>query len=280
MTMSAIINALGERVQDTEDSHFLVGHKIQALDNAQKIIVSLTDDFYLSSLKTKRTVTVSGGEVSLDVLYSTNTETGVTTDAPTDGTLSVFTTTSPYSFVDGDIVTCSGFVQANELNGLTGVVKYVGLGTTSEFKIKSVLTPTAETTGGTVSLTNGGMAIRNGIFKVYDETNGVSCSLQRESNFDENSSYAYGSTYSLSSDTLKISPTTCVSATVHYIKEPTGFVDNSTECDLIDTLEPILLDLAESELWNADNRLQQGANAYKKGFEQIQILNGRFSLNE
>ena len=47
MTMSAIINALGERVQDTEDSHFLVGHKIQALDNAQKIIVSLTDDFYL-----------------------------------------------------------------------------------------------------------------------------------------------------------------------------------------------------------------------------------------
>ena len=36
MTMSAIINALGERVQDTEDSHFLVGHKIQALDNAQK----------------------------------------------------------------------------------------------------------------------------------------------------------------------------------------------------------------------------------------------------
>ena len=84
----------------------------------------------------------------------------------------------------------------------------------------------------------------------------------------------------ISSNVLRINPATCVSATVHYIKEPTAFTNTATECDLIDILEPILLDLAESELWNADNRLQQGANAYKKGFEQIQILNGRFSLNE
>ena len=50
MLMNAIIDNLGERVQDTTDSHFSVSHKKQALDNAQKLIINLIDNHYLSNL--------------------------------------------------------------------------------------------------------------------------------------------------------------------------------------------------------------------------------------
>ena len=164
-----------------------------------------------------------------------------------------------------------------DVNGLTGIIESVN-GT--QFQVKGVLGSPAETTGGTVVKVDGGDAIRNGIYKVYDETNKVYCSLIRGEEFEENKSYSYGTVYSVSSDVLKINPSSCVSATVFYLKKPTDFSDSATECDLIDILEPILLDFAESELWNADNKLNQGATAYKKAFDQIQILNGRFALNE
>ena len=74
---------------------------------------------------------------------------------------------------------------------------------------------------------------------------------------------------------MLISPTTCVSVDVYYIKEPTAIANDSSECELNSSLETILLDLAESMLFRADNDLQRASLAEKKAFDQIKTLNER-----
>ena len=389
MLMNAIIDNLGERVQDTTDSHFSVSHKKQALDNAQKLIINLIDNHYLSNLLVEKTVTVTNGEVTYDDLtvevvktgvYHTvylpvsAEETEVTVEIePTSGDIvflpatyggafavddevvltnhwsnpsasdfgnAMAGTTYPvknidvyylgddsyklrYSngfnittiqdqnanqklwrvdrirltypgynmsdFADDDIIELSGFGTANHLNNMKVKVAYRD---TTGMKITSLTYGSSnyeqrypfeleESANGVITLSSsGGDPCRNGVLKVLDNTNNTQCKFVREAEFDLGGTYSYGSQFCHSSESIKINPSTCVNATIVYLQKPTDFADDTTEFDLNDHLVPILLDFAESELWNADNKLQQGQNCYKRAFEQIQVLNGRLALNE
>ncbi len=271
MTGAQLIDNLGYRLEDASERVFEVNQRIEALNDSQKTLVGLMHDFYLSDLKTRaRTKTVSAGTLSFSNLFSANQQTGVIATAA-DPT--VFTKAS-HGFSNGDIVELSGFTQMTEINGITGIIEGVA---GNNFSVQGVSGDPQETTGGTVTLVDdgSGYAVRNGIYKVKDETNSVIAKIVEEKDFPSTTDYSYGTICCISTDSLKISPTTCTTATVWYIKEPTAIANDSTECELNSSLESILLDLAESMLFRADNDLQRASLAEKKAFDQIKTLNER-----
>jgi len=188
-----------------------------------------------------------------------------------DGSPTTFTKVG-HTLEDGDIVTLSGFSEMLDVNGLTGIVEGVD---GNDFKIKGVLGSPAETTGGTATRKGAGNPIRNGIYKIYDKTNKRKAYIVPEQEFPDDTKYPYGTICCISDNKLLVNPSTCVSIDVFYIKEPTSFVDNATECDFGASLEVVLLDLAESELWYADKNQVQGEKCYSRAMEHITMLNSR-----
>ena len=65
---------------------------------------------------------------------------------------------------------------------------------------------------------------------------------------------------------------------VSYIEDPytlTNFNDQTNEIPLNHTLHPIVLDLAEGELWAKDRNYTRSMDAYKKGYAILTTLNQR-----
>ena len=273
MTGAQLIDNLGYRLEDASERVFEVNQRIEALNDSQRTLMGLMHDFYLSDLKTKVSEkTVSSGEVSFGSLFWSLTLTGVTASA-VDPT--VFTKAN-HGLETNDVVELSGFSEMTEINGMTGTVQKLNANT---FEVNGIAADPAETTGGTViKVDDGGdrtHSIRNGIYKVYDRTNSVVAKIVDEKDFPSTTDYSYGTICCTSDEKLLISPTTCVSVDVYYIKEPTAIANDSSECELNSSLETILLDLAESMLFRADNDLQRASLDEKKAFDQIKTLNER-----
>jgi len=278
MTGAELVAELGRRVEDESFDNFALSHKLQAINNASKTLTTLLHNYYLSDFKVValNKSLISGTRykyatfTSIFVAYQI---TGVTATSPTNGNPSVFTKTS-HTLINGDTVELSGFSEMTDVNGLTGIVEGV-FGNT--FKIKGVLGSPAETTGGTVTKVDDGSGypIRNGITKVYDRSHKRYAQIVSQRSFMPSPTYDYGTICCLDDDKLELAPTSCTGIDVHYIKEPDEIASNSTECEWNNSLEPILLDLAESEIWYADNRPNRGNLAYQRAVNMIQSLNDR-----
>lgn len=274
MLGTQLVTELGRRVEDETNENFSVNHKLQALNNAQNTVVTLLHNYHLSELKTKaENKTVTSGKATFTDIFTPYSITGVTATSPTDGSASVFTKTS-HTLANGDTVELSGFTEMTDVNGLTGIVEGVA---GNNFSVKGVLGGPAETTGGTVTkLYDGnGLSLRNGIIKVYDRTNSRFANIVSHDSFTTGDDYAYGTICCVGEKNLTISPTSCVAVDVYYIKTPTDIANSAVECEFNKTIEQIILDLAEAEIFNADNRTNRANVAYQRGVNMIQSLNDR-----
>jgi len=63
---------------------------------------------------------------------------------------------------------------------------------------------------------------------------------------------------------------------VWYMKAPVALEANNTECELNISLHEVVLDLAESQLWKMDAKLDRAAAAYGNATAQIEALNARY----
>ena len=197
MTGQQLITNLQYRLEDdTLDTDFPVTHKLNALNNALKSIISLVDDSYLQELM----------EIENSVSTASHSDTGLRT------------------------------VVFSDLSGVP---------------------------------------IRKGIIKVYDNTNNRFVSFKRFEDFDVSSDYKYGTVATVMGSEILISPTTCLSVDVWYLKEPSDIANDTTECPIDEILEPLLLDFAEAELWRADNRINRASTAVGNATQHLQILNAR-----
>ena len=201
MTGAELVDALGKRVEDENDVNFPVAHKLQALNTAQKTLVNLLHNYYLTPLKSR----VDSKPLSVNA-------------------------TSGYAVQD--------------FTTLFGA---------------------------------GNFPIRDGITRLYDNTNKRFAKLIPEMDFMPSTTYSYGTVFCIEGNQIAVSPATCASVDVYYLKKPTDLADGSTECEFNESIEPILLDLAESEIFFADNRQNRGNLAYQRAFQQIQILNQRLA---
>ena len=86
-------------------------------------------------------------------------------------------------------------------------------------------------------------------------------------------------------ESFQVQPTTINQIKVWFYKVPTpyDYTDASsmaTECVLNRSLEGIVLDFAESELWRSDGRLNRASGALQNGMSIVQVLNGRLDRDQ
>jgi len=132
--------------------------------------------------------------------------------------------------------------------------------------------------------------IRKSITVVYDETNNVYCSIIEAKDIKRTeNSYLTGSTTNpicyIFGDFIYFQPTSIALADVWYLKEPSEFVstgatgnqlNKSAECELNQALHPIVVDLAEGQLWKMDNKLDRSQAAQASGMVFVETLNSRY----
>ena len=83
---------------------------------------------------------------------------------------------------------------------------------------------------------------------------------------------------------IYIQPDTISDIQVWYIRVPSEYDYSSAsstddECELNAVLEPVVLDLAEAELWRSDGNLNRANGALQNGMSVIQVLNGRLNTD-
>ena len=83
---------------------------------------------------------------------------------------------------------------------------------------------------------------------------------------------------------IYIQPDTISDIQVWYIRVPAEYVYSSPsstddECELNAVLEPVVLDLAEAELWRSDGNLNRASGALQNAMTVIQVLNGRLNAD-
>ena len=122
-----------------------------------------------------------------------------------------------------------------------------------------------------VSLTRG----IDGILKVYDDTNDVWATIVSPLNFQfDSASSKYGTMATVMDNKLYIVPSSCTNVDIWHLKEPADIAasgDEITEFDPI--LQDIIVDLAESELWRADNRSERANAPYQNAISKINQIN-------
>lgn len=118
----------------------------------------------------------------------------------------------------------------------------------------------------------------DGIFKIYDDTNNVWATIVQpiDFNFDSASS-KYGTMATVMDNKLYITPSSCTNVDIWHLR---GVADIPASSDEITQLDPLLhhivVDLAESELWRADNRSERANAPYQNAMTKINQINQGF----
>ena len=63
---------------------------------------------------------------------------------------------------------------------------------------------------------------------------------------------------------------------VWYLRQPTAIAADTDECELNIALHEIVIDLAESQLWKMDAKVDRAAASYGNATAQIEALNARY----
>lgn len=126
------------------------------------------------------------------------------------------------------------------------------------------------------------LPIRNGITAIFDETNDKWCTMIEPGDVKRlENTYLSGSAANpvafIFDETIYIQPTSCVLIDVWYIKAPTAIAANATECELNVALHESVVDLAESQLWKMDAKVDRASAAFSNGAAQIEALNARYA---
>jgi hypothetical protein len=129
---------------------------------------------------------------------------------------------------------------------------------------------------------DGGQPIRNGIIavKIY---NGKWCTM-----IEPGDQKRLENTYLSTSTTNPVAYVfgekvyvdgTAASTTaidVWYLRQPVAIAADAVECEMNIALHEVVIDLAESQLWKMDAKMDRAAAAYSNGTAQITALNARY----
>ena len=130
--------------------------------------------------------------------------------------------------------------------------------------------------------------IRNGVRKIYDNTTGALGFLHLVDYMDldkiANGYLTPGANYKIAwifGSTLYVRPLT-VTVTVWYLGEPTALVvadlassPGTKVLNLNPVLHPIIVDMAEAELWKQDGKSEKATSILTMADKEIQVLNER-----
>jgi len=283
MTGTEMMNSLGYRMEDTGEANFGQEQKLIALNDAQRQVVSTLTNDALVHLQTSRTMGSATADTDLGSLlyFSLPTSSAILTDvlatAPGSGE-SVFTLASggAHGLIDGDFVKLSEFTQMTDLNGMTAKVDHTN---STDFKLEGVLGTPAETSagddlGGTVEKLETSMTR---VVSVYDDTNDRFVELTTIAAIGDHTAYNYGTKGALFNNRLYVSSSTATSdCTLVYITSPSDIVDTNTEITyLSDSVQQVIVELAESLLWRQDNRQNRASAASANAAAMIQVINAQ-----
>jgi len=274
MTGNEMLSTLGLRLEDPSESNFTQAAKLDSLNIAQRSVVNLVNNAYLTDLQV---IDRSKGVDAVGSLTITNAGTGYSgnnTLAATGGGGSGFAGT--YTVSNGSISTVT---ITNPGSGYTSVPTITLTGTNGQSDTDAVITAAL---GGVLpfgSLSN--VPIRNGIVAVRDVTNNKYANMIEPTDVKRlENSYLAGSTSNpiayVFSERIYLEPSSVATVDVWYIKKPIDIGANATECELNIALHEIVIDLAESQLWKMDAKVDRAAAAYGNATAQIEALNARY----
>ena len=122
-----------------------------------------------------------------------------------------------------------------------------------------------------------GEALMNRIVKAYDNTNERFIEMVSPDGFTDHTSYNYGTLGTLMRNRLYISTndTTVASCFLVYIGSATDIAADGNEIEnLSDSVQQVIVELAESLLWRQDNRQNRANAASTNAAAMIQAING------
>jgi len=178
----------------------------------------------------------------------------------------------------------SSFTQTAKLDALNiaqkSVVNLVHNAYLSELQVidlAETMTNNAKPFGELTSL-----PIRNGIVAVKDATGGKWCTMIDPGDQKKlENTYLSGSAtnpiaYVFSETIYTEGPGAAHNLDVWYLKAPTAIAANGTECELNVSLHEAVVDLAESQLWKMDAKVDRAGAAFGNAKAQIDALNARY----
>jgi hypothetical protein len=65
---------------------------------------------------------------------------------------------------------------------------------------------------------------------------------------------------------------------VWYLRQPVAVAASGDECELNIALHEVVIDLAESQLWKMDAKVDRAAAAYQNASAQMEALNARYAI--
>jgi hypothetical protein len=127
------------------------------------------------------------------------------------------------------------------------------------------------------------LPIRNGITAIFDETNDKWCTMIEPGDVKRlENTYLAGSAANpvafAFDETIYVQPPSCVLIDVWYLKAPAALAADAVECDLNVALHEAVVDMAESQLWKMDAKVDRAAAAYQNASAQIEALNARYTI--
>lgn len=124
--------------------------------------------------------------------------------------------------------------------------------------------------------------MRNGIIAVYDATDSVWCTMIDPGDQKRlENSYLAGSTTNpvayVFADTLFVEgPGATDDINVWFLRSPANLEADSNECSLNVALHESIVDMAESQLWKMDAKVDRANAAFANAKAQIDSLNARY----
>ena len=118
--------------------------------------------------------------------------------------------------------------------------------------------------------------LMNRIVKAYDNTNNRFIEMVSPAGFREGGNYSYGTLGTIMSNRLYVStkdnPVT--DCQIIYIGSPSNIAANNNEIEyLSDSVQQVIVELAESLLWRQDNRQSRASAAANNAAAMIQTIN-------
>jgi len=127
--------------------------------------------------------------------------------------------------------------------------------------------------------------IRNGVLKVYDDTDDLYCVMIEPGDVKRlENTYLAGSTTNpvcyVFNEKIFFIPDTIILADIWYLKEPADLAADATECEFNVALHELVVDFSESQLWKMDAKTDRAKVSYENAMLQIRALNERYEVEK
>ena len=277
MTGNEMITSLGYRLEDTGHVNFALAQKLVALNDAQRQAVSMLTNDALVHLQTSRSMGGATSDTSLGNLTFFSLPIGGIFTGVTCAASSGLFTISSHGLVTGETVTLKDFEVAggdtlfDSINNLTSQVSVVSA---NLFVVDGITAAdiTSNLDSGTVERKEKSMTR---VVSVYDDTNDRFVELTTIAAIGDHTAYNYGTKGALFNNRLYVSSSTATTdCTLVYITSPSDIVASDVEITyLSDSIQQLIVELAEALLWRQDNRQNRATAAANNAAAMIQTIN-------